>query len=265
MIQVEEAVVEVGCRLAENTHQLFLRCPAIASQCRPGQFVRLQSLASGSIFWRPFSIYNRPDENRLELVIARRGANTEQYCRLAPGQTIMLSGPHGRPVIVNPTFKRILLVGGGCGLASLHFLALVLKEKASVIAGFKTRQNIFGQDDFSRWVGERFIVATDDGSFGTPGTVVDVFGQMLELQIAKSYDFSGDCVYTCGPLPMMKGIADLCQPAKIKCVVFLEGMMVCGLGACKADAIFMNDGTVKHVCTDGPAFDAREVNWNGLC
>ena len=70
-----------------------------------------------------------------------------------------------------------------------------------------------------------------------------------------------DVVMTCGPQPMMAGVAKVAAAAHIPCQVSMERMMTCGFGACNTCSVQMADGTVRACCQDGPVFDAEEVLW----
>ena len=67
-----------------------------------------------------------------------------------------------------------------------------------------------------------------------------------------------DCVYICGPVPMMRAVANACLEAGVKCQVSLEKYMACGLGACLSCACEGIGKRIK-VCKDGPVFWAEEV------
>ena len=65
-----------------------------------------------------------------------------------------------------------------------------------------------------------------------------------------------------GPKPMLKSVAKAAAEFGIPCQVSMEERMACGVGACLGCALPMKDGSIKHVCKDGPVFDAREVDWD---
>ena len=246
--------------LAANTFRLTLEFDSreLPLSCHLGQFVRLQALAPGSILPRPFAVYHA-EKRELQVVIRVAGQNTGLYLQLQPDDRIIVSGPHGRPIEINPEMKRVWLVGGGIGLAALFPLAVLLKEKASIIAGFKTADEVFGQEDFS-YPGNWFSIATDDGITGYKGTAADLFA----LQLAACNAVYPAAVYTCGPVVMMKAVAKICQERQIPCFAFLERVMACGCGACNGCNVFMTGGRVLYVCKDGPVFPAEEIDWNAL-
>lgn len=259
-VEQEVAVLIKRHPLAEGICKLVLQCPKIASRCLPGQFIRLQALAQRSILPRPLAVYQIDTRGRLEVVIRNVGLNTDLYSRLARNAEIKVSGPHGRPLEIKPEeVKWAWLVGGGGGLPALLPLAVLLKKKAGVIAGFRTQAEIFGEEDFVRsdnW----FNVATDDGTKGYKGTAAD----LLVEQIKSFPSLKATAVYACGPAVMLKAVVQICRKNQISCFAFLEKVMACGAGACLGCSVPMADGRVKYVCKDGPVFPAEEVNWNEL-
>ncbi|MEG0441837.1 MAG: dihydroorotate dehydrogenase electron transfer subunit, partial [Oscillospiraceae bacterium] len=97
---------------------------------------------------------------------------------------------------------------------------------------------------------------SDDGTVGTHGFVDAGVRKIL----SENRDFAG--VLACGPRPMLRAVSKVAEELKIPCQVSMEERMACGVGACLGCAIQMADGTMKHVCKDGPVFDSREVLWN---
>ena len=99
-------------------------------------------------------------------------------------------------------------------------------------------------------------MATEDGSVGTKGNVLTV---MNELQI------EAEVIMACGPMPMLRAIKAYAQEKGITAYISLEERMACGVGAClgcvcktthKDHHSHVNNA---RICTDGPVFDAREV------
>ena len=99
-------------------------------------------------------------------------------------------------------------------------------------------------------------VATEDGSLGEKGFVT---GPVEKLLKENHYD----AALCCGPKPMLMAVARLAGAAGVPCQVSLEERMACGVGACLGCAVALTDGSMKHVCKDGPVFNAEEVVWNG--
>ena len=90
--------------------------------------------------------------------------------------------------------------------------------------------------------------------------IENLAGAKLEQLLEKDADYTA--VLSCGPKPMLKNVAVVAAEYGVPCQVSMEERMACGVGACLGCAIQMADGTMKHVCKDGPVFDAEEVAWN---
>ena len=143
--------------------------------------------------------------------------------------------------------KRVALVGGGIGTAPLYQLAKELCEagtKADYFCGF--RDEPYGMDRFTKVCG-KVQLATDSGRFGFHGFVT---------QLLKPEEY--DLVLCCGPEPMMRAVAKLCDEAGTRCIVSLERKMACGIGACLGCTCHTETGG-KCVCKEGPVFDSKEV------
>lgn len=212
----------------------------------PGQFVMLWIPGQGEI---PLSISDYSvDEGILELVIAKVGkVTTYIHERLKEGDLVALRGPYGRGFSVVRE-STCLIVAGGCGLAPFPFLVRKLLEARSsvdVILGFKTASEVFHVAKFVH-LARRTFVATDDGSYGLKGTVVDVIKGVVDI---KGYDI----VYVCGKEKMMKAVVDLCREHNVRCEASLERYMKCGIGICGACVL---DPLGLRVCRDGPVFSS---------
>ena len=145
---------------------------------------------------------------------------------------------------------KILLVGGGLGLAPLLSVAEKFDDAEVLIGGKNKAEAIFWYKEFRPLV-KNFYVTTVDGSLGRQGFVTALLPTILEVE-----DYSA--VYTCGPEIMMRGVALEVMARDIFCQVSFERRMGCGLGACLSCSIETASGR-KKVCKDGPVFDARDI------
>jgi len=256
--------------IATNIFRMTLQCPEIASQARPGQFVTLPPLDELTTWRRPFTVYGR-DSERLTIVYRVVGRNTALYAQLTGGREISLIGPLGQPAVINPAVKEFWLVAGGCGLAPLRYILQRIEKtapeaKVRVLAGFAAKNEVFGHDDIDASYGRgTFKVATDDGSYGFHGTVVDLLSQALRERDGENGDTLPKpeelAVYTCGPRRMMAAVAAIIVGRGSTCHALLEARMACGgLDACKGCVVKTTDG-LKQVCQDGPVFDAAKIIW----
>jgi dihydroorotate dehydrogenase electron transfer subunit len=152
-------------------------------------------------------------------------------------------------------------VGGGVGLAPLYYLAkgLVLSSRVRLFIGGKTKEDILCVTEFER-LGVETYVATDDGTLGSRGLVTDE----LTRYLADSNNIMS--MYACGPMPMLKAVADISRRQQMSCQVSLEAYMACGMGACLGCVVKGHDHNenapdYRCVCKDGPVFDFRELQW----
>ncbi|MDO5101233.1 MAG: dihydroorotate dehydrogenase electron transfer subunit, partial [Eubacteriales bacterium] len=122
--------------------------------------------------------------------------------------------------------------------------------RPDVLMGGRTADELFWQDLYVDLVGT-LALTTDDGSLGTKGTVM----ALLDTMLANG---GYDCVYVCGPVPMMKAVSSVVLEQKMLCQVSLEKYMACGLGACLSCSC-QGIGKRIKVCKDGPVFWAQEV------
>lgn len=233
--------------------RLVLQAPAIAAAARPGQFVMLRlSEFSDPLLRRPFSLAGTDAGAGTVTVVYRVvGRGTGHLAALRPGTRLDVVGPLGRPFDLSG--ERLLLVGGGMGLAPLLFAAqATCPRPLEVLAGGRTGAELFWTELF-RGSCDRVSVTTDDGSLGIRGTCVDLLPDLL-----ATGRFDG--VLTCGPRPMLARVAECARGFGVPCQVSLEEFMACGIGACLSCTCAGKDGGSLQVCKDGPVFRAEEVN-----
>jgi len=149
--------------------------------------------------------------------------------------------------------SSILLIGGGCGIAPLLFLAKNLNQqhgiRPTILIGGRSKKNILCVEDFVKY--GNVLIMTDDGSMGDKGLVTDhpIF-----------HKEKLDQIYCCGPEPMMKAVAKIAIEKDIPCQISLENTMACGIGACLCCVTKTTEGHLC-VCTEGPVFNAKNLVW----
>ena len=250
---IEEAKVIGQWVLNANTKQIDLIAPRIAAEAVPGQFVNVQvSNRTAPLLRRPLGAAGVDKKQGVVRLIYRIvGEATRILADVCSGDVISVVGPLGHGF--DRSAKHPLLVGGGTGLAPLLYLAESMVDegiKPDVLMGGRTADDLFWKDIYVDLV-ERMGLTTDDGSLGTPGTVMAELPLMLRR-------LHYDCVYVCGPVPMMKAVSAAVLEKGIKCQVSLEKYMGCGLGACLSCSC-QGVGKRLKVCQDGPVFWAEEV------
>ena len=218
----------------------------------PDQFVHVKC-GHSRLLRRPISICDW-EENLLRIVFEVRGEGTEWLSRRKAGDRLDVLGPLGRGFRMDRE-GRYLLVGGGIGVPPMLGCAKWTAERSTAVLGFRSADRAMLSKDFQKSCKEIFL-CSDDGSIGRHGFVDAQVRDILE----KDKDFTA--VLACGPKPMLKNVAAVAAEFGVPCQVSMEERMACGVGACLGCAIQMADGTMQHVCKDGPVFDAGEVDWN---
>ena len=222
----------------------------------PGQFVHIKC-GDGLLLRRPISVCSCQEdepEDILTIVFEVRGEGTAWLARRPEGHSLDVLGLLGNGFTMKRE-GRYLLVGGGIGVPPMRGCAQYTGGRSTAILGFRSREKAILLDRF-REECAKVAVATDDGSLGYHGFVDALVRQ--ELEADRAYD----AVLACGPKPMLKSVAKVAAEFGVPCQVSMEERMGCGVGACLVCATPMRDGTVKHVCKDGPVFNAEEVDWD---
>ncbi|MDE6120377.1 MAG: dihydroorotate dehydrogenase electron transfer subunit [Muribaculaceae bacterium] len=217
----------------------------------PGQFVEVAVEKANVLLNRPFSIFNRTD-NSLELLVKPLGRASGALFDYQIGDDIRVIAPLGRGFSLPQAPARVLLVGGGVGIAPLLYQAIALGAagiRPTVVYGERTAPAHEICARF-RQVADLHI-CTDDGSEGFRGFVT-------EHPEVTSGQY--DLVQICGPMPMMKATASIVRGRGMACEVSLENHMACGLGACLCCVEPTTTGN-RCVCTDGPVFKIEELTW----
>jgi ferredoxin--NADP+ reductase len=244
--------------LSENIVKTVLEAPEIAKKRKAGQFVILMIDEKGERI--PLTIVDSdPGKGTLTIIYQVVGKTTDQLARLEVGDIIQhVLGPLGHPTEIEG-IQTAICVGGGVGIGVLYPIAKALKEKGTrviSIIGARTKDLLILEEE-SRSVSDELHITTDDGSYGRHGFVSDVLKELID---------SGqkiDRVYTIGPVPMMRVVANVTRPFNIKTLVSLNPIMVDGTGMCGACRVTVG-GKTKFTCVDGPEFDGHEVDFGLL-
>jgi dihydroorotate dehydrogenase electron transfer subunit len=265
-----EGIVIKNERIKSLYFILGIYCPPIANQIKPGQFLMLRVSEDNSpILRRPFSVYKsypdgHPEKRKkgsLFILYKKVGKGTQKMTTFQRDEKLDLIGPLGNgfsfPAL--PSSANIVLIGGGVGILSLYPLTRDLKGKElSVFIGGRTRDDILCVEDFKK-VKSIISIATEDGSLGFHGTVVDLFSSQM-----KAFKKNKKCyVYACGPMAMLEALARLVKPKGFICQASLEARMGCGFGACWGCVVKTNDPKTPYqrVCKEGPVFSLEDIVW----
>ncbi|MCH5346625.1 MAG: dihydroorotate dehydrogenase electron transfer subunit [Muribaculaceae bacterium] len=219
---------------------------------RPGQFVEVQVPGGETLLRRPISVNNVDEAGRLWLLVRKAGRGTARLVEMTAGDSLNIVTPLGNGFTVDfAPGSRVLLAGGGVGVAPMLYLGKYLKDKGvdvEFLLAARSKGDLLELEEFEKIAPVN--ISTDDGSAGEPG--------LITANSALGRDWDMVCV--CGPAPMMRAVADICRRRDIECEVSLENMMACGVGAC----LCCVEKTVKGnvcVCTEGPVFNIKQLTW----
>jgi dihydroorotate dehydrogenase electron transfer subunit len=255
--------------VAPNIFLIKLSAPSITPEALPGQFIHIKCDKDNyQVMRRPISIH-KIDKKRGEIYILFQvvGESTKLLAQRVVGDDLDILGPIGNGFKILTESKKMIVVGGGIGVAPLLALVeecLIQGKEVRVFIGALKKELIIGEESFKR-LGAKVDAATDDGSYKYKGFVTD----LLEEAIQEGW--LPDQIFSCGPRPMLKKIANISSSAHIGCQVSLEERMACGIGAClgcvckiknedkKQDKVKYE---YKRVCIDGPIFEGSKVVWD---
>jgi dihydroorotate dehydrogenase electron transfer subunit len=234
-----------------NAVLLRLRSGQPLPDIAPGQFVQVRiDDAPTTYLRRPISIHDvdRNDQT-VSLLVQMVGEGTRHLGATSVGNVLNMVLPLGKGYTLPMEHERVLLVGGGIGIAPLYYLARCMAANPVFLLGGKKASDLVRLDAY-RAVGETFVT-TEDGSLGEKGMVT-----MHSIWKERKFDK----IYVCGPKRMMMAIADIAQKNGTWCEVSLEHLMACGLGACLCCVEDTVDGHLC-VCKEGPVFNVRRLKW----
>ena len=241
--------------IAENIFDMWIET-GLAAEAHPGQFIGVFPKNKSTILPRPISICEVNEEKTaLRIVYRIAGQGTKEFSSYTAGDKVDILGilGNGFPLEAGKG-KKTFLMGGGIGVPPILQLAKELDAEKQVVVGYRDN-NLFLKEDLDKYAA--VYVATEDGSAGTKGNVMDAIA-------ANALD--AEVIFACGPMPMLRAIKKYAEEKGIKAYISLEEHMACGVGACLGCVVKTKE--VDHhshvnnarICTDGPVFDAEEVN-----
>ena len=253
-MMIELCPVEGVRTVGEGIHVLSFTSAAMSRAIRAGQFLNLKVEEGCEPFLRrPFSAY-WIDDTSIEIVFNVVGRGTAALRRKREGDLLDVLGPLGRPFrTADPGYDTGVLVGGGLGVAPLPLLTSALKEQGKSVVTF------LGARSAAQLVTdhlEDLHTATDDGSSGFHGNVVELASAILHKQPVLRPK-----IFACGPMPMLRAVAAFARASDIPCEVSLEGPMGCGIGICQGCPVELAGPEKSYalMCKEGPAFDIRTI------
>lgn len=240
----------------------------LADDAKPGQFVGVYPNKDSLLLPRPISICEVDREKQaIRLVYRIVGKGTGEFSHLKTGRRVNLLGVLGNGYDLGKAEgKHAILMAGGIGVPPIVELAKELSgrrasgdtkpitSRISIVVGYRDA-NTFLLEELEQY-GDVYV-ATEDGSIGTQGNVMNAI---------DANKLNGDIIYACGPMPMLRAIKQYAEKQNIDAYISLEERMACGVGACLG--CVCKTTKVDHhshvnnarICTDGPVFEAREVD-----
>ena len=259
---VQRVVEVVGARPVDAYVELTLAAPEIAERAQPGQFVAFAvgGETSGLLLRRSIAI-STADDGLVTVVVSAAGPGSTWLTERRPGDTVDVVGPLGRPFPPAPPGARALLVGGGYGAAALVGLAARLRadgHAVDAVAGAAGADRLCSVQELTA-LADRVAVTTDDGSSGRRGLVTLAVDDLLP---------GAGVVYACGPMPMLRAVADAASAGGIPSYVAVEESMACGIGVCMTCVlpIVGEDGRTRfsRSCVEGPVFGGDRVRFDDV-
>jgi dihydroorotate dehydrogenase electron transfer subunit len=248
---------------------LTVVAPGIAEHFRPGQFVTIAVGGDNSsmLLRRAFSVYDVKQRGvyggTVEVIFSVAGAGTAWLNTRHPHDTLDVVGPLGKPFSLPREPAHCVLVGGGYGSAPLFPLADALRARGcrvDVVLGASTSDRLFGYLDAKRMAAS-LVVTTDDGTMGVRGRVSDVLPELIRR-------VNADVVYACGPMGMLRAVAEIGVVHGLPTQTAVEESMACGFGVCMTCVLPVvgDDGATRMVrsCVEGPVFAGDRVRWDAV-
>ena len=242
--------------LNPTVSKIVIDAPLIAKKAQPGQFVILRVDEDGERIPLTVCGYDR-EKGTITVIFQVVGATTEKLNRLNEGDCLHdFAGPLGTPTKLDG-LKKVCVIGGGVGCAIALPIAEELSRRGAevtVIAGFRHRGLVIVEEEFKACA-DRFIVMTDDGSYGEQGNVTAPLKALLES--GERFDE----VFAIGPLVMMKYVSLTTKEYDQKTTVSMNTIMIDGTGMCGGCRLTVG-GEMRFACVDGPDFDAHLVDFD---
>lgn len=263
MKRKEKAVIFEQTCIAPDIYSLWIKT-SMAKEAKAGQFIGVYLNDKTKILARPISICDvKPEEDLLRMVYRAGGEGTKLLASYEKDTEIDVIGVLGNGyetafenANVDIAGKKIIVIGGGIGIPPMLLSAKTFADNEKEIVLGYANSNMFLKDEFDKVSNSNVTIATDDGSVGTKGTVIDAM---------KANGITGDILIACGPMPMLRALKTFAEENNMEAFISLEERMACGIGAClgcvckttKKDHHTNVDNT--RICVEGPVFNAKDV------
>lgn len=267
---------DVAARVLANTplspdyNVIALAAPEVAAATAPGQFVMVKPQPGiDPMLRRPFSVFEvlRDAEGRttgISLLNKRIGIGTGMLYSARAGDVVQVLGPLGQPFVPVDPPAEAWMVAGGVGLAPFATLAEALAARGTpmrLFYGARSAADLYYAEFFAK-LGAALHLTTEDGTRGEQGRITAPLERVLAERPGTAVT-----IYTCGPTPMMRAVAELGEAAGRPVFASLEQVMGCGMGGCYSCVVRIKRGDSSYFvrsCLDGPVFDSRTLVWDAL-
>jgi len=246
--------------LNSTVTQMEILAPLVASKAKPGQFIILRVSEDGERI--PLTVAGcNEEEGTVKIIFQVIGATTACLNQKNVGEYIQdFVGPLGKPTHLDG-IRKVCIIGGGVGCAIAMPVAEAFRKNGAdvtSIVGFRSRDLVILENEFRNF-SNRFVLMTDDGSYGRQGNVTVPLKEMLES--GEKFDL----VITIGPLIMMKFVVLTAKPFGVPVTVSMNPIMIDGTGMCGGCRLTLHrDGkaVTKFACVDGPEFNGYEIDFD---
>jgi dihydroorotate dehydrogenase electron transfer subunit len=247
--------------------ELVLYHPPSAVAVSPGQFFQLAVGAPHTILRRPYSAaWSDPASGRIGFIFNVVGAGSAWLSMRHEGHELDVLGPLGRGFELEGD-RPAVCIAGGLGVAVFPGVVQALLargRKVTMLQGARTAAQLLPAN---RFAGADVQVATDDGSAGHHGLVVDLISSHFPPPFTGEGQGGGIDLFACGPTPMLQALIDIAERQEISLAsiqVALETPMGCGVGTCLGCAAPRREGGYFLTCQDGPCVRADRIKWDRM-
>lgn len=257
--------------LVPGIFRMAFEAPRLAAEARPGQFVMLSiPHTHDPLLPRPLAVFN-VEGQRVGILYRRVGKGTGRLSEMRTGDLLRVLGPLGNGFALPDPSVTSIVVAGGIGFASIHFLLMDLLRRqtapTTLLYGARSNEDIVPLESLEKG-GLLIRIATEDGQRGIKGTVIDLLSTALPR--TESLPTAAIESFVCGPMAMLRAVAEKMKGLGMRAQFSMESRMACGYGVCQGCVLpFKGDDDpprVKYrkVCTEGPVFAAEEICWEAV-
>ena len=257
-------VVVANYSVNDEYKHVVLKVHAHAFKAYAGQMFHLLCPSpDGAEVWmrRPMSVYRVDKQNsQIEFLYKTEGRGTRGMAMLKPGDEFNIAGPLGVGFKLEPSWKNIVVLGRGVGLATLAPLSQLAADHGVGVTAILSARNpsVVMSKELFEGLGARTITVVDSDNSSAVENVETVLNELIA-------NGKADAFFTCGSNRLLKLMQQLGKKHNIPGQVAMEQIMVCGFGACYVCVrTFEVDGkrVLKRVCREGPVFNMQEaVGW----